>query len=616
MAGLVLVRSDIEILGYLARARQKRTERELAEALKPLDDIADDQVRRHHAPSSIFPKPVKSKASPPPASRSLPYLSRAQPPWQSREEVNAAVGGALDRLRALKRRVSDAIDKEEGHHKSTRARIVRVCPGTEGEAAGTAAPVDGEKASPSSAASGKLALLDDLLIDYMLRQDLDDVALDLATEGGRGEHAIPPSHAELKQLLTALRAQDTAPALEWCTVHRNKLKKLGSPLEALLHLRTFASHVTGQELAAAVAYARAHFPALYAEHPELVRSAMGALAVPPKKQASHEFFSEGRWLDVAGHLRSAHRALTAAPATSPLVLTLWSGLSVLRTPKCESHASPPKDGTTLSSPSPPTAPREVPQPTPPTTAVPPVDHEQPSPEEGSGSGNRLPEEEQASSGGGAAVGIQSLVSAWRSLASSVDVHTANAASAAAAAAAAASAAAATAVAATAAAATDASAAAAAAEPPSADAVTAATASAVLDLALARAQWSAIRRNLTAEEVLSARAANVTDESDVTGPVEDGCRGTCTERVLDCPVCSAPYAQLAKALPSVQRSHSSIVCRLSGETTNEDNPPMVLPDGNVYSYRALSALAAADGVFAHPITGELLRLDQLRKAFFL
>ena len=44
--------------------------------------------------------------------------------------------------------------------------------------------------------------------------------------------------------------------------------------------------------------------------------------------------------------------------------------------------------------------------------------------------------------------------------------------------------------------------------------------------------------------------------------------------------------------------------------------MVLPDGHVFSQRALSALAAADGTFAHPVTGEQLKLDKLRKAFFL
>ena len=45
-------------------------------------------------------------------------------------------------------------------------------------------------------------------------------------------------------------------------------------------------------------------------------------------------------------------------------------------------------------------------------------------------------------------------------------------------------------------------------------------------------------------------------------------------------------------------------------------PMVLPDGHVFSQRALSALAATDGTFAHPITGERLKFDSLRKAFFL
>ena len=85
---------------------------------------------------------------------------------------------------------------------------------------------------------------------------------------------------------------------------------------------------------------------------------------------------------------------------------------------------------------------------------------------------------------------------------------------------------------------------------------------------------------------------------------------------DCPVCSAPFADMACGLPSVQRSHSSIVCRLSGRLMDEDNQAMVLPDGHVYSHAALAARAAPDGTFAHPITGEQLHLDQLRKAFFL
>ena len=89
-----------------------------------------------------------------------------------------------------------------------------------------------------------------------------------------------------------------------------------------------------------------------------------------------------------------------------------------------------------------------------------------------------------------------------------------------------------------------------------------------------------------------------------------------ERLIECPVCCPPYAQIAAGLPTVQRSLTRAVCRLSGEMMNEDNPATVLPDGNVYSFRALQARCNSDGRFAHPITGEMLELDQMRKAFFL
>ena len=82
------------------------------------------------------------------------------------------------------------------------------------------------------------------------------------------------------------------------------------------------------------------------------------------------------------------------------------------------------------------------------------------------------------------------------------------------------------------------------------------------------------------------------------------------------VCSFPYAQLAVGLPTVQRSQSAVVCRLSGELMHEGNAPTVLPDGNVYSHNALKEICDYDGVFAHPITGEPLRLNEMRKAFFL
>ena len=45
---------------------------------------------------------------------------------------------------------------------------------------------------------------------------------------------------------------------------------------------------------------------------------------------------------------------------------------------------------------------------------------------------------------------------------------------------------------------------------------------------------------------------------------------------------------------------------------------VLPDGEVYSLAAVEALAARDGgtTFRHPLTAQPVKIDQLRKSFFL
>jgi macrophage erythroblast attacher len=84
---------------------------------------------------------------------------------------------------------------------------------------------------------------------------------------------------------------------------------------------------------------------------------------------------------------------------------------------------------------------------------------------------------------------------------------------------------------------------------------------------------------------------------------------------ECPVCNEPFQALAEQMPGAQRSQSSLVCRLSGLPMNEDNPPLVLPSGNVYSRDALLSIAA-DGVLRDPQTQEVVHVDQLRKAFFM
>ncbi len=51
--------------------------------------------------------------------------------------------------------------------------------------------------------------------------------------------------------------------------------------------------------------------------------------------------------------------------------------------------------------------------------------------------------------------------------------------------------------------------------------------------------------------------------------------------------------------------------------DENNPPVVLPDGRVYSRRAIDALTdCADGTLPDPQTGDRIAIADLRRAFFL
>jgi len=50
----------------------------------------------------------------------------------------------------------------------------------------------------------------------------------------------------------------------------------------------------------------------------------------------------------------------------------------------------------------------------------------------------------------------------------------------------------------------------------------------------------------------------------------------------CPTCDEIINELAKELPLNIYSNSQVVCKITGEIIDDSNPPMVLPNGNVYS----------------------------------
>eukprot|EP01095_Lingulamoeba_sp_RSL-Kostka_P015287 TRINITY_DN697_c2_g1_i1.p1 TRINITY_DN697_c2_g1~~TRINITY_DN697_c2_g1_i1.p1 ORF type:complete len:534 (-),score=133.60 TRINITY_DN697_c2_g1_i1:106-1707(-) len=86
--------------------------------------------------------------------------------------------------------------------------------------------------------------------------------------------------------------------------------------------------------------------------------------------------------------------------------------------------------------------------------------------------------------------------------------------------------------------------------------------------------------------------------------------------INCPTCQPLFVKLSKDLPCSRHLNSTLVCRISNEIMDEDNPPMVFPNGHIYSYNALKRMADANdnNVVTCPKTNEKCLFSDLRKAY--
>jgi macrophage erythroblast attacher len=85
--------------------------------------------------------------------------------------------------------------------------------------------------------------------------------------------------------------------------------------------------------------------------------------------------------------------------------------------------------------------------------------------------------------------------------------------------------------------------------------------------------------------------------------------------INCPVCSPPLSKISKLLPFAHHETSLLVCPISGAIMDADNAPMALPNGHVYSLRALEQMAATmGGSVVCPRTNAIYRFVEARKCF--
>ncbi|KAI8815773.1 CTLH/CRA C-terminal to lish motif domain-containing protein [Fimicolochytrium jonesii] len=91
-----------------------------------------------------------------------------------------------------------------------------------------------------------------------------------------------------------------------------------------------------------------------------------------------------------------------------------------------------------------------------------------------------------------------------------------------------------------------------------------------------------------------------------------------DRTINCPVCSADtFGRLAEDLPNAHHVNSCLVDRVTGGLMGEDNLPLVLPNGFVYSTKSLAEAALQNNGMVRCIkTGDQYHISTARKAFLL
>jgi len=95
-----------------------------------------------------------------------------------------------------------------------------------------------------------------------------------------------------------------------------------------------------------------------------------------------------------------------------------------------------------------------------------------------------------------------------------------------------------------------------------------------------------------------------------------CYDKTQSRNPDCPICDKEgLSKLAEEVPWSHHVNSTIVCAISGKIMNEDNQPMMFPNGNVYSREALEDMAEKnDGEVTCPRSGARCHFNELRKVY--
>ncbi|VDP61409.1 unnamed protein product [Schistosoma curassoni] len=85
---------------------------------------------------------------------------------------------------------------------------------------------------------------------------------------------------------------------------------------------------------------------------------------------------------------------------------------------------------------------------------------------------------------------------------------------------------------------------------------------------------------------------------------------------DCAVCHPLINMLAVNLPFARHDHSILTCYKTGLPMNDENPPMSLPNGYVYSQKGIAELTRPDGTITCPRSGKTFEASEVQRVYIV
>ncbi|CAB3257680.1 unnamed protein product [Arctia plantaginis] len=251
-------------------------------------------------------------------------------------EIDKLLGGMVERLKAMKRKASEAITEEVQTAYVCKKRLDHL----KEQATALSEPSTPQvKFYPQTAVNQwRKVRLDRMLVEYFLRNGYYECANKLAAARGLKDLTNVDIYSVAAEVETELYSQRTSRCLQWCADNKSKLRKLNSNMEFKIRIQEFIELVRQDKRLEAVRYAKKHFSTYEEDQLEDIQHCMGMLAFPKDTEVEpyRALLAPARWAALVAQFRAEHSRLLHPARVAALPVALQLGLAALNTPQCYS----------------------------------------------------------------------------------------------------------------------------------------------------------------------------------------------------------------------------------------------------------------------------------------